>query len=88
MNCGWIKKKLTLFIFYLDVYFISKKSSTCNYWVIVKYIFFITLDNMTYVNPNANALICISTSTLDELIAPWDLWPVMAYANASGKVNL
>lgn len=43
---------------------------------------------MTYVNPNANALICISTSTLDELVVPWDLWPIMAYANASGKVNL
>jgi hypothetical protein len=41
---------------------------------------------MTYVNIGANAL-CISTNTLDEIVAPWDLWLIMAHANANGKVD-
>ncbi len=40
-----------------------------------------------YVNPSANAFY-ISTNTLDEIVGYWDLWPIMTYANASGKVDL
>lgn len=68
MNYGWTKKKFTLFMFYLDVYLISEKSSTCNCRTIVKYFHYVTLDNMTYVNLGTNAF-CISTSTLDEIVA-------------------
>ncbi len=74
-------------MFYMDVYLSGEKSSTCNCQTIVKYFHSITPNNMTYVNPSANAF-CISTSTLDEIVTPWDLWPIMAYANASGKINL
>jgi hypothetical protein len=42
---------------------------------------------MTHVNPSANAF-CISINILDEIKAPWDLWLVMAYANANGKIDL
>ncbi len=52
-------------MFYLDIYLISEKSSTCNCRTIVKYFHYVTLDNMTYVNLGTNAF-CISTSTLDE----------------------
>ncbi len=72
---------------YLDVYSTSKNSSTCNCRAIVKYFHLVTLNNMTYVNLGANAY-CISTNTLDEIVVPWDLWLVMADANASGKVDL
>jgi hypothetical protein len=43
---------------------------------------------MTCVNIGANAF-CILINILDEIMGHnWDLWPIMAYANATGKVDL
>jgi hypothetical protein len=74
-------------MFYLDVYLTGEKSSACNCQTIVKYFCFVTLYNMTYVNPSANAF-CISTNTLDEIVTPWGLWPITTYVDASGKFDL
>lgn len=62
------------------------KSSTCNCQIIVRDFRFVTLNNMTHVNPSANAF-CMSTTTLDEIVAHWGLWHVLAHPNVSGKVN-
>jgi hypothetical protein len=62
-------KKFTLFVFYLVIYLIGDKSSTCNCQSIVRYFRSITLNNMTHVNPSANTFY-MSTNTLDEIMAP------------------
>ena len=56
------------------------KSNGINRPVIFKLVRFVILDNMTYVSPGANAL-RMSTTTFVEMVAPCDLYHVIAYAS-------
>ena len=56
------------------------KSDGINRPFIFKLVQFVTLDNMTCVSPGANAL-QMSTTIFVEMIAPCDLYHIIAYAS-------
>ena len=60
------------------------KSDGNNRPFIFKLVRFVTLDNMTYVSPGANAL-RMSKTTFVEIVAPCDLCHVIAYASTMGN---
>ena len=60
------------------------KSKGTSFLPIFKCCLFVVLDSMIYISPGANAF-WISTITLFEIVAPCDLWPVIAYARTIGN---
>ena len=61
-----------------------KYEGTSTFLTIFRCCLFVVVDSMTYVNPCANAF-RISTIMLFEIVAPCDLWLVIAYARTIGN---
>ncbi len=51
---------------------------------IIKFAWFVILDNITYVRTRANDSLTLKR-TLDVIVAPCALWPIIAYANTIGN---
>ncbi len=58
----------------------GRKSFGVRFPIIFKFFLFVTLESMTYVRPSAKASF-ISIITFELIVAPCDLWPIIAYAN-------
>jgi hypothetical protein len=57
---------------------------SARYEIICKKYIFVTLKSMTYVRPSAKASF-ILIITFELIVAPCDLWPIIAYANVIGN---
>ncbi len=60
------------------------KSFGVRFSIIFKFFLFVTFKNMKYVRPGAKAFF-ISIITFELIVAPCELWLVIAYANVIGN---
>ena len=66
---------------------IGLNMSGCGQCSMCNLVLLVALDNITYARPVANTPRNMSSALLD-MVAPWDLCLVIAYARVSGNVDL